>query len=58
MKNITTVLFIIILFQSCSEKSNTDTKIDLIKKVETGDMGLAILNYAKWFLSLHTYWSY
>jgi len=36
MKNISSVLFIIILFQSCAEESNTDTTIDLIKKVETG----------------------
>ena len=36
MKNYISVLFIIILFQSCVEESNTDTTIDLIKKVETG----------------------
>ena len=36
MKNIISVLLIIILFQSCAEESNTDTTIDLIKKVETG----------------------
>ncbi len=30
------VLLIIILFQSCIAQSNTDTTIDLIKKVETG----------------------
>ena len=36
MKNIISVLFIILLFQSCAEQSNTDTAIDLIKKVETG----------------------
>ncbi len=36
MKNIISVLFIIILFQSCSEVSNTDTTTGLIKKVETG----------------------
>ncbi|MBW1298998.1 serine hydrolase domain-containing protein [Aquimarina litoralis] len=33
-KNIITTLMILILFQSCEEKSNTDTAIDLIKKVE------------------------
>ncbi|TSE04190.1 serine hydrolase domain-containing protein [Aquimarina algiphila] len=36
MKNIISVLFIIILFQSCTKESNTDTTIDLVKKVETG----------------------
>ena len=36
MKNSISVLFIIILFQSCAEVSKTDTTIDLIKKVETG----------------------
>lgn len=36
MKNIISVLFIITLFQSCKEVSNTDNAIDLIKKVETG----------------------
>lgn len=36
MKNIISVLLIIILFQSCAEESNTDTTIELIKKVETG----------------------
>ncbi|WP_074407772.1 serine hydrolase domain-containing protein [Aquimarina megaterium] len=36
MKNSISVLFILILFQSCVEESNTDTTIDLIKKVETG----------------------
>jgi len=36
MKNIISVLLIIFLFQSCAEESNTDTTIDLIKKVETG----------------------
>ncbi len=36
MKNSISVLLTIILFQSCAEKSNTDTTIDLIKKVETG----------------------
>ncbi len=36
MKNIITIFLIIILFQSCTEESNTDTTIDLIKKVETG----------------------
>lgn len=35
-KHIISVLLIIILFQSCAEESNTDTTIDLIKKVETG----------------------
>ncbi|WP_109852217.1 serine hydrolase domain-containing protein [Aquimarina sp. AU58] len=34
-KNVT-IFLLIILFQSCTEKSNTDTTIDLIKKVETG----------------------
>ncbi len=36
MKNSISALLIIILFQSCVEESNTDTTIDLIKKVETG----------------------
>jgi len=36
MKYIISVLLIIILFQSCAKESNTDTAIDLIKKVETG----------------------
>ncbi len=36
MKNRISVLFILILFLSCAEESNTDTTIDLIKKVETG----------------------
>lgn len=36
MKNIISVLLIIILFQSCVEESNRNTTIDLIKKVETG----------------------
>ncbi len=36
MKNSISVLLIIILFQSCAEESNTNTTIDLIKKVETG----------------------
>jgi len=36
MKHIISLLLIIILFQSCAEESNTDTTIDLIKKVETG----------------------
>ncbi|WP_106794226.1 serine hydrolase domain-containing protein [Aquimarina sp. Aq78] len=36
MKNSITILFILILFQSCAEESNTDTTIDLIKKVENG----------------------
>ena len=34
MKNIISVLLIIILFQSCAEESNTDTTIDLIRVVE------------------------
>lgn len=36
MKNRISVLFIIILFQSCAKKSKIDTTNDLIKKVETG----------------------
>ncbi|WP_428740322.1 serine hydrolase [Tenacibaculum sp.] len=36
MKNIIPVLLIIILFQSCKEKSTIKTTIDLIKKVENG----------------------
>ncbi|MDY8136016.1 serine hydrolase [Aquimarina sp. 2201CG5-10] len=36
MRNIISVLLITILFQSCTEESNTDMTIDLIKKVETG----------------------
>ena len=36
MKNIISVILILILFQSCAEESNRDTAIDLIKKVETG----------------------
>ncbi|KZS42463.1 hypothetical protein AWE51_03195 [Aquimarina aggregata] len=36
MKKCISVLLTIILFQSCAEKSNTDTKIDIIKEVETG----------------------
>ncbi len=36
MKNTILALFILMLFQSCTKKSNTDTQIDLIKKVETG----------------------
>lgn len=37
MKNSIYIVFLIILFQSCKEESNTDNKvIDLIKKVETG----------------------
>jgi CubicO group peptidase (beta-lactamase class C family) len=36
MKNSISILFILILFQSCAEVSKTDTTIDLIKKVETG----------------------
>ncbi|MEO9871794.1 serine hydrolase [Ekhidna sp.] len=36
MKNSISVLFLLIIFQSCTEKSNEDTTADLIKKVETG----------------------
>ena len=37
MKNSIYIVFLIILFQSCKEKFNTDNKaIDLIKKVERG----------------------
>ena len=36
MKNSISVLFIIILFQSCVQETNTDTTINLIRKVETG----------------------
>ncbi|MFD2562315.1 serine hydrolase [Aquimarina rubra] len=36
MKNSISFLFVIILFQSCASQSNTDTNIDLVKKVETG----------------------
>lgn len=36
MKNIISVLFIIILFQSCGEESSTASTNDLIKKTETG----------------------
>lgn len=36
MKSIISVLLIIILFQSCTEESKTNTTADLIKKVETG----------------------
>ncbi|WP_074407774.1 serine hydrolase [Aquimarina megaterium] len=36
MKNMISVLLTIILFQSCAEESNTDTTIDIIKKVEIG----------------------
>lgn len=36
MKNIISILFFLILFQSCTEKSNEDTTADLIEKVETG----------------------
>ncbi|WP_298757900.1 beta-lactamase family protein [uncultured Psychroserpens sp.] len=36
MKHIISVLFIIVLFQSCTEKSNSDTTTDLTKRVETG----------------------
>ena len=36
MKNSISILLTILLFQSCVQESNTDTTIDLIKKVETG----------------------
>jgi len=36
MKYSISVLIILILFQSCAKKINTNTNIDLIKKVETG----------------------
>lgn len=36
MKNIISILFFLILFQSCTEKSKEDTSTDLIKSVETG----------------------
>ncbi|WP_298421144.1 beta-lactamase family protein [uncultured Kordia sp.] len=36
MKNSISILLILILFQSCTEKSNTTITIDPIKKVETG----------------------
>jgi len=36
MKNSISILFIIILFQSCAAQSKTDTTVDLIKKVERG----------------------
>ncbi|TDQ25591.1 serine hydrolase domain-containing protein [Tenacibaculum caenipelagi] len=36
MKNIFSILLIIILFQSCKGKSTTETTIDLTKKVENG----------------------
>ena len=36
MKNIISVFFFIILFQSCAGQSKTDTAIDLRKKVERG----------------------
>lgn len=36
MKNIVSVLLIIALFQSCAEESNTNTTVDLIKRVESG----------------------
>lgn len=35
IKNVT-IFLLIILFQSCTEKSKTDTTVDLIKKVENG----------------------
>ncbi|WP_323756031.1 serine hydrolase domain-containing protein [Roseivirga sp.] len=36
MKNIISILLIVILLQSCTEKSNEDNTADLIRKVETG----------------------
>ncbi|SHI44265.1 serine hydrolase domain-containing protein [Aquimarina spongiae] len=36
MKNVFSVLLTLILFQSSAQESNTDTTIDMIKKVETG----------------------
>ncbi len=36
MKRITSVLLIIHLFQSCSQRSNTEAQVDLISKVENG----------------------
>ncbi|WP_165583314.1 serine hydrolase domain-containing protein [Aquimarina atlantica] len=36
MKKIIRIFLLIILFQSCTEESNTDTTVDLIKKVENG----------------------
>lgn len=36
MKKTISILFFLILFQSCTEKSSEDTTVDLIKKVETG----------------------
>ncbi|MEO9483995.1 MAG: serine hydrolase domain-containing protein [Ekhidna sp.] len=36
MKKIISILFFLILFQSCTEKLNEDATADLIKKVETG----------------------
>lgn len=36
MKNTISVLLLIILLQSCTEESNADTTVDLIKEVETG----------------------
>ena len=44
MKNSISILFIITLFLSCTEKSTTDTTIDLREKVETG---LTTLVYIK-----------
>jgi len=36
MKNTLSILFMIILFQSCTSQSSKNTTADLIKKVETG----------------------
>lgn len=36
MKNSVSIFFFLILFQSCTEKSNEDTRAGLIKKVENG----------------------
>ncbi|MDH7444230.1 beta-lactamase family protein [Aquimarina sp. 2201CG14-23] len=36
VKSVISVLIILIFFQSCTEKSTTDTAIDLVKQVETG----------------------
>ncbi|WP_103068266.1 serine hydrolase [Aquimarina sediminis] len=36
MKKSVTIFLLIILFQSCAEESNTDTTVDIIKKVENG----------------------
>ncbi|WP_109852216.1 serine hydrolase domain-containing protein [Aquimarina sp. AU58] len=51
MKNSISVLFILILFQSCAEESNTDTTIDVIKKVETGlTTRVYIAGDSTWFI--------